>query len=51
MDREQAINLAKKHFSDVARTKPEDRTAGVREAIKFWELVVEGLKKLEEDKK
>lgn len=47
MDKEKAIKLAKQHFSDILKTKPEERTSSMREAAKFWELVVEALEKNE----
>lgn len=43
MTKELAIKIAKQHFNDVARTRPEDRSEAVREAVKFWAMVVEAL--------
>lgn len=43
MDKQKALELAKKHFNDLARTKPSERTAAVKEAVKFWGIVVEAL--------
>lgn len=43
MTKELAIKIAKQHFNDVARTRPENRSEAVREAVKFWAMVVEAL--------
>lgn len=45
MNKEEALKLAKRHFNDIVKTRPSDRTEAVRDAVKFWSIIVEALEK------